>query len=95
MAETKLSTNCYGEFLISATLSGDQSSIKGEKNIFTFEIRDVIDNTSDNFIKNKLDGGAWMTQSFKRAALDFGSGQNFRIQRLSSVSGSTLGVGPA
>ena len=38
----------------------------------------------------KKEGGAWVAQSVKHPTLDFGSGHNLRVERLSLVSISAL-----
>ena len=39
--------------------------------------------------------GTWVAQLVKHPTLDFGSGHDLRVMRLSRVSGSVLGVEPA
>ena len=41
---------------------------------------------------NKIFGGAWVAQSVKHLTLDFGSGHDLRVMRLSPSLGSTLGM---
>ena len=43
----------------------------------------------------KENGGAWVAQSVKRPTLDFGSGHDLIIVRLSPAVGSVLSVEPA
>ena len=43
----------------------------------------------------KRGGGASVAQLVKRLTLDFGSGHDLRVVRLSPTSGSALGVKPA
>ena len=42
----------------------------------------------DHLGKKKSLGGAWVAQSVKHLALDFGSGHDLRVVRLSPVLGS-------
>ena len=44
------------------------------------------------YISSKINlyGGAWVAQSLKHPALDFGSGHHLRVMGLSPVSGSVL-----
>ena len=46
-------------------------------------------------ILKRLNEGTWMVQSIERPMLDFGSGHDPHILRLSHVSGSALDVEPA
>jgi len=52
----------------------------------------------ESMIKNKKywhPQGAWVAQSVKCPTLDFGSGHDLRVGRLSPILGSVLGVEPA
>ena len=43
--------------------------------------------------ENPLPRGTWVAQLFKYLTLDFDSGHNLRVVRLSPTSGSSLGIG--
>ena len=46
----------------------------------------------DLIVKIKATRSTWVTQSVRHPTVDFGSGHDLRVMRLSSISGSALGT---
>ena len=57
-----------------------------------FRFRTVV---FKQFLKTHPSRGTWVAQSVKHPALDFGSGHDLSMVRLSPVSVSRLGMEPA